>query len=264
MRHLVIALIVLVGLFGLFVVVDFGAAAVAESAVSRQMREQIGLVDDPSVRINGFPFLTQALAGEYRSVDIEAARITVGELRDIEVVARLRDVQAPLSMLLGSGPKTLLVQEAEGTVRIGPDDLQRLLPGVEKLRVETLDARTLRRAVEDGGEASLTEIDPDSAVRLVGTSTLLGQELTVSVIAVLELDGDQARVVPRDVRLGDGDAPLPAAVQQGVRRIFTLRVDPGDLPLKVTPTTLRARDGALEISGTAEDLVLGATTRATG
>jgi len=71
MKRMVIALLVLVGLL---VAADFGAAASAESAVSRQMREQLGLVDDPSVRINGFPFLTQAAAGRYRSVDVSALR----------------------------------------------------------------------------------------------------------------------------------------------------------------------------------------------
>jgi hypothetical protein len=52
MRRLIIILLVLVGLA---VAADFGSAALAESAVSRQMRGQLGLVDDPSVRINGSP-----------------------------------------------------------------------------------------------------------------------------------------------------------------------------------------------------------------
>jgi hypothetical protein len=256
MRRLVIALLVLVGLL---VAVDFGSAAIAESAVSRQMREQIGLADDPAVRINGFPFLTQALAGEYSSVDVAASRISVGELREVDVTAQLRDVTAPLSMLLGSGPKTLRVDEAEGTVRISAEDLQRLIPGVQDLRIESIDAEALQQAVEDGGEESLTRIDPDSAARLVGTSTLLGQELEVSVIAVLELVDGQAQIVPRDIRLGGDDAPaLPGPAQRPLQQLFTVRVDPGSLPLQVTPTALRARDGALEISGTAQDLVLGA------
>lgn len=261
MRRLVIVLLVLVGLF---VAVDFGSAALAESAVSRQMREQIGLVDDPSVRINGFPFLTQALSGEYSSVDVEASRISAGDLRELQVSAQLRDVTAPLSMLLGSGPKTLRVQEVEGIVRVFANDLERLVPGVEDLRIETVDAEALRQAVADGGDASLAELDPDASARLVGTRTLLGQTVEVSVIAVLELVDGEAQIVPRDVRLGGGDPPaLPAAAQRVLRELFTVRVDPGSLPLQVTPTALRARDGALEISGTAQDLVLGTGTAGT-
>ena len=109
-------------------------------------------------------------------------------------------------------------------------------------------------------------IDPETAARLVGTVTLLGREVEVSVIAVLELVDGQAQIVPRDIRLGDASAPaLPVAVQRALARQFTVRVDPGSLPLEVTPTKLRARNGLLEISGKARNLVLGGgTTGPTG
>jgi hypothetical protein len=262
MRRLVIALLVLVGLL---VAADFGSAALAESAVSRQMRDQIGLVDDPAVRINGFPFLTQALSGRYSSVDVDASRISVGELRELAVSAQLRDVTAPLSMLLGSGPKSLDVREAEGTVRVPAADVERLIPGIEDMRIESLDDEALQQAVEDGGDASLTKIDPDTAARLVGTGSLLGQKVEIAVIAVLELVDGQAQIEPRDIRLGGGDAPaLPAAVERTLRQLFTLRINPGSLPLEVTPTALRARNGALEISGTARNLTLGAASTSAG
>jgi hypothetical protein len=248
MRRVVIGLLVLVGLL---VAVDYGSAALAESAVSRQMREQIGLADDPSVRINGFPFLTQAVSGHYRSVDIDAPRIHVGQLQELDVSAQLRDVSAPLSMLLGSGPKTLGVQEAEGTVRVSASDVQRLIPGIKGLRIDSLDKKALQQAVKDGGQASLAQLDPEKVARFVGTGTVLGQQVQVSVIALLQLTDGQAEIVPQDIQLGDKAPALPAAV---------LRIDPGSLPLKVTPTALRANNGVLEISGVAQNLTLGATT----
>jgi hypothetical protein len=88
--------------------------------------------------------------------------------------------------------------------------------------------------------------------------------MEISVIAVLELVNGQARIVPRDVRLGGSDAPaLPAAVQRTLEQLFTLRIDPGSLPLAVTPTELRAEGGALQISGVADDLTLGSNTLTT-
>lgn len=263
MRRLVIGLLVVVGLL---VVADFGAAALAESAVSRQMRSQLALADDPSVRINGFPFLTQAVSGEYSSVDVDAQRITLGQLRELGVRAQLRDVQAPLPMLLGSGPKTLQVRAAEGTVRVPANDVQRLLPGVEKLRIETVDDGALETAIDDGGDVSLGDIDPDDAVRLVGTSPLLGTNTEVAVIATLELVDGKIRIAPRDIRVSGQNAPaLPAAARQSLQRLFTLTIDPGALPLQVTPTKLRATaDGALEISGRARDLTLGGSSAAAG
>jgi hypothetical protein len=257
MRRVVIGLLVLVGLL---VAVDYGSAALAESAVSRQMREQIGLTDDPSVRINGFPFLTQALSGRYRSIDVDASRIRVGQLQELDVSAQLRNVTAPLSMLLSSGPKTLRVGEAEGTVSVSATDVERLVPGIKDLRIDSLDKEALRQAVEDGGDPALTRLDPDNVARLVGTGSFLGQETQVSVIAVLQLEGGQAQIVPQDIRLGDDGQAVPQAIQRTLRQLFTVRIDPGSLPLQVTPTALQANNGQLEISGEARNLTLGAPT----
>ncbi|GAA3218850.1 DUF2993 domain-containing protein [Pseudonocardia petroleophila] len=256
MKRLIVGLIVLVGVL---VGVDFGAAALAESAVSRQMREQIGLPDDPDVRINGFPFVTQALAGRYSSIDVSADRLQVGELQEVEVVAVLRDVEAPLSEVLGSGPKSLRVGEADGTVRVGADDVERLLGSVDRLRIESLDADALEQAVEDGADASLADADPDTVARLVGTTAVLGEDTEVSAIVALELADGLVRIVPRDIRVGGPDAPpLPESTQSALRDRFTVEIDPGSLPLQVTPTELRAVDGVLEISGRTTGLVLGA------
>lgn len=261
MKRLIIGLLVLVGLL---VAADFGAAALAESAVSRQMREQIGLPDDPEVRINGFPFVTQALSGDYSSIDVSAPRLQVGALQDVEVTAQLRDVAAPLSEVLGSGPTTLRVGSADGTVRVGPDDIERLIGTVERMRIETVDAETLQQLVEDGADAALADLDPDRSARLVGTTPVLGVDREVAVIVALELEDGLVRVVPRDVRLGGDAEPLPDSVQEMVREMFTVEVDPGTLPLQVTPDELRAVDGVLEISGSATDLVLGAGATPTG
>ncbi len=260
MKRLIIGLLVLVGLA---VAADFGAAALAESAVSRQMREQIGLPDDPQVRINGFPFVTQALAGTYSSIDVAAPRLQVGNLTDVEVTAQLRGVEAPLSEVLGSGPKTLRVAEADGTVRIGADDIERLLGEVDDLRIGPLDDEALAQAAEDGGDASLADLDPDSVALLYGTTTALGEEMPVAVIVSLALDGGVARIVPLDIRVGDDPETLPEADEEAVRDRFTVSIDPGSLPFEVTPTELRASDdGFLEISGSTTDLVLGAAAPA--
>jgi hypothetical protein len=230
------------------------------------MRAQLALADDPSVRINGFPFLTQAAAGEYGSVDVAAQRISLGQLRELGVRAQLRDVEAPLPMLFSSGAKTLRVRTAEGTVRIPANDVQRLLPGVEKLRIETVDEGALDRAIDDGADIAIGDIDPDKAVRLVGTSSLLGKEAEVAVIAELQLVDGQIRIAPRDIRLSASGAALPqTGIQESLQQLFTLRIDPGSLPLQVTPTKLRATpDGALEVSGRARDLTLGGSSTASG
>ncbi len=255
-------LAVLIALAALLLGADYAAAAVTEAAVSKEMRRQLNLADDPAVRINNFPFLVQAVSGRYRSVDVFANHLTIGPLRDVQLRTQLRDVRAPLSELL-AGSRTVTVREAEGTVRIGAPDVERLLTAdgrfaVDKLYIDGIDAAGLERAVEDGSDPALLQLDPATAARLSGTVDVLGEEQQVSVVAELQLAGGQAQIVPRDIRLGDPDAdPLPAPVQRALTSLFTLRLDPGDLPLEVTPTRLRATSGGLEVSGLTGRLVLG-------
>jgi hypothetical protein len=250
-------LAVVIVLVALLVGADYAAAALTESAVSRQMRTELNLVDDPSVRINGFPFLTQAVAGRYRSVDVTADHVPVGPLRDVQMRTQLRDVTAPLSQLLG-GSRTVAVREVEGTVRIGAPDIERLLPGVDKLYIDGIDANGLQKAVDDGADRALLQVDPATAARLGGTVNVLGTQQQVNIIAELQLAAGQAQIVPRDIRLGDATTELPAPVRRVLNDQFTLRLNPGGLPLQVTPTRLRATNGGLEISGLTGRLVFGA------
>ncbi len=243
---------------------DYAAAALTESAVARQMRTQLGLADDPSVRINNFPFLTQAISGRYRSVDVTANHVAVGPLRDVQARSQLRDVSAPLSQMLGDGPHTVTIREVEGTVRIEAPDLERLIRdsgdvAVDKLYIDGIDADGLERAVDDGADPELLTLEPATAVRLGGTVDVLGQDQQVTIIAELQLADGRVQITPRDIRLADDDgAQLPVALQRTLSRLFTLTLDPGALPLQVTPTTLRASSGGLEISGLTGRLVLGA------
>ena len=66
-----------------------------------------------------------------------------------------------------------------------------------------------------------------------------------------------ARERPRRLEIRPAGFSLPVAVQRTLSRVFTLTLDPGALPLQVTPTTLRATSGGLEISGLTGRLVLG-------
>ena len=254
MRRLIIILLVL---GGLLVVADYGAAAVAESAVSRQMRGELGLIDDPSVRINGFPFLTQAIAGTYPSVDVDATRIPYGSFKELEINARLHDVSAPLSMLLGSGQKSITAASAEGIVKIDAADLQRLIPEAKKIRIESVDKTALQQAVKNGADSSVATLSPERTARLVGTVEFFGQSAEIAVLATLELDKGKPSIVPIDARLSNGKGlPVPGYVLRQILDLFRVPLITGDLPLDVTADTFQAKDGTLQISGRAQNLTL--------
>jgi hypothetical protein len=253
LKRLIIAVVVLVGVL---VAADYATAAAAESVVSRQLRERLGLADDPAVRINGFPFLTQAVGGHYGSIELDAQRLKVGDLQNVEVKANLHDVEAPLSGLLGGGIPGLKVGTAEGSARVGDDDIQRLLPGVEQLSLGNVDANAVNEAIKDGADPALRSLDPESVARISGEVDILGQTQQFVVLAELAVADGAMRIVPRDVRSSKGDE-FPAPVDEVIRQQLSLRVDPGGLPFGVAPTKLQVRDGALEISGQASEVVIG-------
>jgi LmeA-like phospholipid-binding len=266
MKRIVIGLLVAIVLL---VALDFAAASAAEYQVSHKVREQLALPDEPAVKINGFPFLTQALAGDYRQVDVSADRLTVGRLHDVGLRVALYHVRMPLREVFGGAP-SISVGDAKGSLLVTREDLVKQLPGVTKLIIQPVDFGALDAALANSADAapgsSLTGITPDQAVRLIATTSVLGQKVDVSVIAALQLAGRQIQISPRDIRIGSGDqaARLPQVVQSGLRNLFTVRIDPGTLPFQVTPTMLQAVDNGLLISGVAHDLVLGPAARPAG
>lgn len=269
MKRIVIGLLVAIVLL---VALDFAAASAAEYQVSHKLRAQLALPDEPAVKINGFPFLTQALAGDYGKVDVSADRLTVGRMHDVGVRAELYHVRMPLREVFTGAP-AITVDDAKGSILITHDDLVKQLPGVSKLEIQPVDYGALDGALANSEDAapgsSLTGLTPDQAVRLIATMSVLGQRVDVSVIAALQLAGDQIQISPRDIRIGSGDQAtrLPQVVESGLRNLFTVRVDPGTLPFQVAPTTLQAVDNGLLVSGVAHDLVLrsgAGQSRATG
>ena len=257
MKRMVIPVVIAVALL---VALDFVAAAAAEYQVSTRLR---ALPSAPDGRSGGFPFLTQALAGDYRKVEVYAEKLDVGQLTDVGLTARLYHVRVPFRDVVAGSVTGFTVDDTQGSVLITKEELANLLPGVSRLRVEPVDETVLDEARQDAADAtpgsSVSGVDPDQAVRLVATTSILGQEVNASVIAVLLLSGQEVQVVPRDIRVGTGAdaAALPKAVQNGLRQLFTLRIEPGSLPFGITPTTLKAVDNALEVAGSARNLVVG-------
>jgi hypothetical protein len=69
---LVVLIVVLVG-------ADFGAKAIAESAIASKI-DSSGLGTKPSVDIQGFPFLTQVASRDLSQIDINASNFTVKQV----------------------------------------------------------------------------------------------------------------------------------------------------------------------------------------
>ena len=252
MRVVRAALIALVVLVGLGVAADFGAAAAAEYQGSKRMRAELGLPADPSVRINGFPFLTQAASGTYREVEVAAAGVAVGPLRDVGVEATLRDVEAPLGDLLGGDVRRVPVGSVDGAVRVRERDLGRAI-GLADLRIETPAPEELTAAL--GTDAPGPGDAARAGVRLLATTDLLGERVAVRSLGLVELVDGVVRLTAGDLVL-DGGGELPTIVASGVLSTLSTEIDPGALPFTVTPTAVKVESGAFTVEGTVDNIPL--------
>jgi hypothetical protein len=257
-KKLVITVVVLVALL---VAADFGLAAFAEYQVSKQMRAKMALSEDPDVRINGFPFLTQALGGDYRDITIKANGVPLGDkLHDVGLVADLYNVRLPISDALNGQANSATVDRVEGSLRFKASDVGRLL-GIPDLTIEPDPQEDQNSGDAGGGQSgqSDTQNDTQAPVKLTGTTDIAGKQIQVTAHAVLALVGGQLQISARRMELNNnalGSLRVPDVIQQSVARMFTFRLDPGTLPFAATPTKVHVEDATLVIEGTARNVSL--------
>jgi LmeA-like phospholipid-binding len=104
-------IIVLVVLIGLLVALDFGARAFAESKVASEIQQQ-GFPKKPNVSIEGFPFLTQVIARDFKDVQISSSNVTEGPLLIQSIDATMTGVHVDSSFNGGT------VDNLNGTLNV--------------------------------------------------------------------------------------------------------------------------------------------------
>ncbi|MFJ9781831.1 DUF2993 domain-containing protein [Amycolatopsis sp. NPDC101161] len=266
-RRWVIALVVLVLLL---VGADFGAAAYAEHMISQKARTQLQLTDDPSVTIHGFPFLTQALGGDYSHISVSAAGVPVaGKLQDVAVNAELEDVNAPLSDLTNGNTKAITIGKLTGSVTIKAADLARLSPldKIKDLRIEPSTSQYVQNG--DSGQSEPTptttttegqaeQDESSTGVRISGHLQFAGKDLEIFCFAMIEADakGGAINFVPKRLQFGNDQETtvVPAAVQKVLMPNFSASINTKDLPLSVTPTGVRVQSGSVTVKGEATNV----------
>jgi hypothetical protein len=268
----VIALVVLIGLL---VAADFGAAAIFEHQVAMRARTQFKLADDPSVRVSGFPFLTQAISGEYDHVTVDATGVPVRDtLHDLEVHADLFGVQAPLGDLLSGSAKSVKVREVEGQVRVKASDVNRALAQNENNVIKsfsrlTIDPISRQAATDKNAPQQKPASEPEgttAGARICVTVDISGQSTDVCAFGLVTLVQQNIAFEPNRVEIRNvittGALPKPLLTQ--LQDLLRFNLAPGGLPFKVTPTAVTVASGVLSVTGKASDVALTGATGATG
>jgi hypothetical protein len=246
-RKLIIGLLVLVALF---VGADFGLAAAGEYQVAQKMRAKFALTEDPSVRINGFPFITQALSGDYKDIEISATGVPVrDQLRDLEIQANLLHTRIGLSNLLAGNTKGAKIDRVKGRVKIKANDLNRLVNQVTPFNDMAIEPDTRTELPEPLANAPRTT----AAVKLTGNTTLASRKVALTAYGSVTLVGGQVEVAINDLEIDD--ISLQPFIQQ-LKQALSIKIDPGALPFTVTPTAVKVESGAFTVEGTVDNIPL--------
>ncbi|MGH3520999.1 MAG: LmeA family phospholipid-binding protein [Haloechinothrix sp.] len=261
-RKFVVFLVILAGVL---VAADFGLAAAAEHQVSQKARERLQLTDDPAVNIHGFPFTLQALQGDYRHISVSARGIPVGDvLRELELVAELRDVHAPLEDVINGDTSAMEIGTLEGAVRIKQSDLGRAI-NLPNLSIEPAPEEYVRSGDEEDNlsveeqeeqqEAEDTHFST-AGIRIAAETDIAGTEVEVVAFAIIELRSSAVRITPVRLEFGQNEQTtvVPEPVRQALFPQFETTINPGQLPFNVKPTGVVVERGALVVKGEAQDV----------
>ncbi|WP_165953618.1 DUF2993 domain-containing protein [Streptomyces sp. 8K308] len=200
MRALRISLIILGVLAVLAVIADRVAVRVAQSEVASQARSTLGLSSEPSVTINGFPFLTQALGRHLNHVtlglDDYEAEVDGQALLISELSADLRDVE------IAGDFSSATAERADGEGLISYEEMTRAYG-------ELLAAGDSGFGVEFGYAG-------DGQLLLTLQATAFGQTLDVGEVpGELVLDGDSVRLSVDDSDIPDvGGEQIQGAIRE--------------------------------------------------
>ena len=123
------AVVVLVAL--LLVLADRQAATLAERKASEFLSAPFGRPAD--VRVEGAPFLTQALRGRYRDVRVSGGGLRLGVLNGATLDAHLRNAYLSTRQLLGRRVEELTCEHLSGHIVLPYAELARVakIPGLQ-------------------------------------------------------------------------------------------------------------------------------------
>lgn len=253
---------------GVLVGADYGLAAAAEYQISQHLRTQLNLASDPSVDIHGFPFITQAIAGDYSDISVDAVGVPAANLRDLEIDADLHNVHVKLSDLLSGNVSQVRVDEVDGQVQVKATDIGRLLKlpdlTINPVSLDTVlgvgaqDAEDQKAQQQDPGASS--PLESEAGVELTATIDLAGEKTQVNAFGIISLAHGAVLITPKKLQLTNGlvSGQIPDSLLQGFSKLFATQLSSSSLPLPfaVQATGVQVLSGAIVVQGKADNILL--------
>ncbi|MDI3388300.1 DUF2993 domain-containing protein [Streptomyces sp. B-S-A8] len=242
MRALRILLITVIVLGGLFIAADRIAVGYAEDKVAAKLRAAEGLEKDPEVTIEGFPFLTQVLAGELDDVAIGIDGMEASNGGSKMTIAEL-DAQMH-GVAFSSDYSSATASEATGSARISYDEL---LKAAKVEPVEVAPGVTAKVVgLSDGGNGK---------IKVSVQATVLGQTLPepVEVVSSANVEGGKTVQVHADKLPKLGAVPV---AEQRMRQITDFQQVVDGLPAGIELDKVEAQKDGVRITVTGSDVKL--------
>jgi hypothetical protein len=228
-------LLLLVVLGVLAVGADRAAALLAARGVAQVVQQTQRIPTAPSVTFRGIPFLTQAVTGRYRSVDV-SMRDVPGENKLVieRLDTSLYGVHAPLQQVLQGGLTTLPVDHADAAAHVTFAALE----ASANARLSGQGARIiLRRAASDKVGVTASVNTPLGAFTVSGQARLSASRGRILVTLLPETLTGIPQVL-RDVAVQQIDLSVLAPALPFHLAIRSVTVDGSGLQLSATGSNI--------------------------
>jgi hypothetical protein len=228
------AIIVLV-LFGLFVVADRIVVSVAESAVADRIADQspfAGSGVKPHVSINGFPFLTQAMGGKYDDIEVSGDALTIDGVHGITLSAHMHGVHVPLGKAIDRKVNSLPIDHLDAAATVPYTEAARRT-GIEGLRLS-----------DNHGALHVT---------LSGSLAPLG-DITASADADLRASGNHVSYTVRQITVNG--TPASDALTPQLRQMMNGSLTLPTLPYHLQVTGVTPTPSGIQATARADHIVV--------
>ena len=228
---------------------DYGTSIYAEYRLSSSVRKATKLGTDPFVAIVAFPFIPQAMRGNYGQVEIKANAVDHAMTGKATLEATMYSVDLAQASWLISPDAKLAVGKLESRIIVDSTHLGRFM-GISDLMVEAPPNETNTST----GGVTASGISDNHGLVFTGTPKSAGFDRRVSVSVDLSIAPDDPGTLvftPTGVVTGSDTAnqTVPADKQDAVLRAFSARLPNQRLPFGVAPTAEGARGSDVIIEG---------------
>lgn len=223
-------LVILILLIGGIVAADRIGVRVAQDEIGKQVAAQYDLGKRPDVTIHGFPFLTQAIGGDYDRIELALGDWTQQGVTVRDVKVEMRGVRAPLSDVVSGNSSQFGVRTATASAVVPYSVLKKQAPE----QVQGLSAR-------------------GSDLRIDLAGSLVGIPLRGTAVVSVKPTARGIAVTPVSIGSGGGGSLVPIQVLQ---RQLTWTVPLRNLPVGSRISKIEVAPQGLRIAATAQNIQL--------